>query len=138
MGQLDALSTADFVPSIVDQNLTATEVGATVDCTDSRGEGFIVELITENAAGDVTVELQERDPGGSFSAIADSDLDFSGAPNASSNTFTLSSAGATKEAIRYKGDAADLRVEVTSVASTPDYETAMGVVKTMPRNGLFN
>lgn len=137
MGSLDAKYQADYEPSIVAQNLTSTEDGATVDVTNSRGEAFLVNLLTENAAGDLTITFEERDPGGSFSAITDDDLDFS-ATSQTSNGFTLSSAGVTKEAIGYTGDAADLRVAVTGVSNTPDYEVDMGVLQRVPRQGGFN
>lgn len=137
MGAVDAKYPADYEPSIVAQNLTSTEDGATVDVTNSRGEAALINLLTENTAGDLTIEVQERDPGGSFSAVADADLDFS-ATSQTTNGFTLSSPGATKIAIGYTGDAADLRVAVTGVNNTPDYEVDMGILQYMPRQGGFN
>jgi len=91
-----------------------------------------------NTSGDVTITVQEKDPGGSFSDIADSSLDFDGA-SVSSNGFTLSGvSSATREKIGYKGDAAELRVIVSSVANAPDFETVMGVVKYLPRHLYFD
>lgn len=138
MGAVDAKFVADYEPSIVDQNLTATEDGAAVDVTNSRGEAALINLITQNTSGDLTIEVQEKDPGGSFSAVADADLDFS-ASNQTTNGFTLSGASSgTKEVIGYTGDAAELRIAVTGVANTPDYEVDMGILQYLPRQGGFN
>lgn len=138
MGAVDARANADFEPSIIDENLTATEDGAGISVSNSRGEAFIVDIETVNTSGDVTIKLQEKDPGGSWSDISDGDLDFEGA-SVSSNTFTLSGvSNPTKEVIGYQGDFEQLRVKVSSVASTPDFETVMGVLQYMPRRIPFN
>lgn len=138
MGAVDAKSVADFEPSIIDENLTATEDGAGVDVTNSRGEAFIVDIETVNTSGDVTIKLQEKDPGGSWGDVADSDLDFS-ATSKTTNGFTLSGvSNPTKEVVGYTGDKSDLRLKVSSVNSSPDFETVMGILQYMPRNGFFN
>lgn len=138
MGQKDALSTADFEASIVAGNLTSSEDGASVDATGSRGEGFLVDIETVNTSGDITISFQEKDPGGSWGDIDDSDLDFAGSQTSTNGAQITGISSSTKEAVRYKGDKANLRVKVNSVGSGGDFETVMGVLKTVPRNGLFN
>jgi len=133
MGAVDARSVADFEPSVIDENLTAAEDGDTVSAAKSRGECFLVDINTAKTSGDITVSFQERDPGGSFTDVADEDLDFGGS-SASSNGFTLSGVSSeTRERVGYTGQMAELRVVVDSVANAPDFEAVMGVIKYMPR-----
>jgi len=134
MGAIDAVSITDFGPSVIAQNLTAAEDGASVDVTRTRGEAFLVDIATVNTSGDITVSFQEKDPGGSFSDIADGDLDFGNSAE-STNGFQKTGVGSpVREVVGYKGDNSELRVKVNSVGSSGDFETVMGVLKYMPRH----
>ena len=109
MGAVDATTRADVKISLDADAVTGSTNGNAVDCTNSRGEAPTFEITNVNANGDITLEVKEKDPGGSFSAVDDADLDFS-ASQLTTNGDTLTGvSGAIKEVLGSKGDAAERR-----------------------------